>query len=125
DPLKPVFQALNQLPAGHVLKIINSFEPTPLIALVEQKGYSSYVEAEDSATVFTYFYKISNAGAIDLEVMESEGEGWDEEFDKAEEMVEIDVRELPMPQPMIAILEALEGLSSGQALHVQHKKVPI
>lgn len=123
DPLKPVFQALNQLSEGHVLKIINSFEPSPLIALVEKKGYLSYVEAEDSATVFTYFYKASNTDALGLE--EVEEEGWEEEFDKARQIVEIDVRHLPMPQPMIAILEALEGISLGQALHVQHKKVPV
>jgi hypothetical protein len=38
---------------------------------------------------------------------------------------EIDVREMEMPKPMIAILDELDRLQSGEALYVRHKKIPL
>lgn len=40
-------------------------------------------------------------------------------------MVELDVRSLPMPQPMERILETLGQLKANEGLFVQHKKVPL
>jgi uncharacterized protein (DUF2249 family) len=37
----------------------------------------------------------------------------------------VDVRHLEMPQPMHTILEALDHLSSGTALYVYHKRIPV
>ena len=39
-------------------------------------------------------------------------------------MVRINVKELPMPQPMMTILAELERLREGMALFVEHKRVP-
>ena len=40
------------------------------------------------------------------------------------DMVQIDVRHLEMPQPMMTILQHLDILEEGKALFVKHKKVP-
>lgn len=40
-------------------------------------------------------------------------------------MVNIDVRQLEMPGPMMAILEKLEKLDSDKALYVHHKRIPV
>ena len=37
----------------------------------------------------------------------------------------VDVRHLPMPQPMHTILEKLESLPDGEALLVHHKRIPV
>ncbi|MGV3538922.1 MAG: DUF2249 domain-containing protein, partial [Rufibacter sp.] len=37
---------------------------------------------------------------------------------------QVDVRQLEMPLPMVTILNELEWLPSGKALHVTHKRVP-
>ena len=39
--------------------------------------------------------------------------------------VSIDVRPLPMPQPMETILATLSTMNPNQALYVQHKRVPL
>ena len=40
-------------------------------------------------------------------------------------MVDVDVRHLEMPGPMMAILEELEKLDSDKALYVHHKRIPV
>jgi uncharacterized protein (DUF2249 family) len=39
-------------------------------------------------------------------------------------MVELDVRHLEMPMPMVTILESLETLKKGEALYVHHQRLP-
>ena len=39
-------------------------------------------------------------------------------------IVEIDVRPLPLPEPMIKILESAEVLPRTHALYIHHKRVP-
>lgn len=126
DPLKEILDALKNLAPSRVLKIVNTFEPSPLIALVGKKGFSSYSEAAAGDLVFTYFYKASE---------EEEGaeknhlpveDDWEQLFHRFDAgLVTIDVRDLPMPQPMMRILEALDGLPAGKALFVVHKKIPV
>ena len=36
----------------------------------------------------------------------------------------IDVRQLEMPEPMVQIIKEIETLKRGQALYVDHKKIP-
>src|SRR5690554_5569480 len=123
DPLKQLLAALKSLPHGHVLRLLNTFEPSPLIVLVEKKGFVSYVKAEKTDLIVTYLYKKPEAQEVDVELPDSEeGEDFVRFKDRS---IELDVRDLPMPQPMMSILEALENLPQGQALFVQHKKVPV
>lgn len=124
DPLKQLLELLRNLKEGHVLKVINTFEPSPLIALVEKKGFLSYVKVEEPEAIVTYFYKASQAQEIEAETPFFEEWEGDLKLLKGDR-VEIDVRDLPMPQPMMTILEALEKLKDGQALFVQHKKMPL
>ena len=126
DPLKQILNALNKLPQYHVLKVINTFEPTPLISMVEKKGFASYVEAEAEDLIATYFYKKSDIQEASSKNSHREGEDWEEILARYKDhLVQIDVRALPMPQPMMTILEALEHLAADEALFVEHKKTPV
>ena len=40
-------------------------------------------------------------------------------------LVNIDVRALEMPLPMLTILDELEKLPSGYCLYVYHKRIPV
>ncbi len=40
-------------------------------------------------------------------------------------MIFLDVRQLEMPKPMLAILEQTPNLVAGNALFVYHKKIPV
>lgn len=125
DPLNLIMNKLKTVQPGQVLKIINSFEPTPLIHLLEKKGYQSYVEQVGEKHIATYFYKKKNE--IDTSTLPvNSSNDWDELMSRFETSMQvIDVRELEMPKPMHTILEALEQLPQGDALFVYHKRIPV
>jgi uncharacterized protein (DUF2249 family) len=125
DPLNLIIEKVKSIPAGGVLKIINSFEPTPLISLLNKQGFESFVDNIDEEAVETYFYKKSTE-SVEINQGEKNSQGWDELLEKyKDEMVTVDVRNLEMPQPMMTILEELEKLSANKALFVYHKRIPV
>ena len=125
DPLKEIMNAVKQIPKVGALKIINSFEPTPLIKLLEKQGYAYFADQVNEDTVETWFYK-EKESTIELPQVSNNTEDWDAVVEKySDRLVDIDVRELQMPLPMHTILEALETLPSEKALFVFHKRIPV
>lgn len=125
DPLNHILKAIKQLPSGQVLKLINSFEPVPLMLLLEKQGFESYSDPVGDNLVYTYFHKKQDDQLQDVDISNA-GEGWDEMMEKfKEKMVTVDVRHLEMPLPMLTILEALENLPNEKALYVIHKRIPL
>lgn len=125
DPLSDILEQVKRIKEAGALKIINSFEPTPLIALLAKQGFETYTDHVDAETVETWFYKKNNK-KINLEEDRSNEADWDSLLKKFEnKLQETDVRYLPMPQPMMTILAALETLSPDHALFVHHKRIPV
>ncbi len=125
DPLKQIVEKVKTVPVGGVLKITNSFAPTPLIALLEKQGFESYINMVSDELTETYFYK-KNASAEVADEPEKTSEGWDEMIQKYEgKLDEIDVRRLEMPMPMMTILAALDKITNDKALFVYHKRIPV
>ena len=125
DPLTPIIVAVKNIKQGEALKIINSFEPTPLLSLLKKQGFDSYVDTIDEYVVETYFFKAGDT-TVEVDDGESAEEGWDSYLEKYTDQLEtVDVRDLPMPQPMMTILEAIETLPKEKALFVYHKKIPV
>ncbi|HTO15548.1 MAG TPA: DUF2249 domain-containing protein [Edaphocola sp.] len=127
DPLRAIQMKIKELTAGQVLKIINTFEPTPLIKLLEKQGFQTHVDIIAPQEIETYFYKTDDSGGVTLatETASSTGD-WETILKKHEgNLVEIDVRHLEMPMPMMTILENLETLPDGKALYVNHKRIPV
>ncbi|MEJ8800793.1 DUF2249 domain-containing protein [Pontibacter sp. H249] len=124
DPFLKIMNAVGQVNNTNALLLINTFEPTPLISILQKKGYTSFVEVLSPELLHTYFW-LENATVKaaadtrpikkDFDVMVNDYEG---------RLRYLDVRHLEMPQPMIAILGELETLPAGEALHVTHRKVP-
>lgn len=126
DPLRLIQQHIKELKADQVLKIINTFEPTPLIRLLEKQGFESYVDLIEKDLIETYFYRNSATEKAQKEAPEDEKNDWNELLLQYENKLEpIDVRHLEMPGPMMAILEKLEKLPSDKALYVHHKRIPV
>lgn len=141
DPLKAIQQKIKSLQSGQALVIINNFEPVPLIKLLEKQGYESYVQFIDPERIETYFYRINgqdsgaaaeNKSQVPESTLENPAsskesqEDWDALLNQyKDKIVEIDVRHLEMPMPMMTILENLETLPTEKALYVNHKKVPV
>jgi uncharacterized protein (DUF2249 family) len=125
DPLRLITDKVKSLPKGGVLKIINSFEPTPLILLLQKQGFEYYVDVVNDQLVETYFYKKDDAEVLLNETVPA-AEDWDAYVQKFSNKIQtIDVRNLAMPGPMLTILEALDNLPSDTALFVYHKRIPV
>ena len=126
DPLNIIVQKVKTIQKGQVLKIINSFEPIPLIALLEKQGFVSYADTIQPDWVETYFYKINAAETTVKDSPAVSNEGWDILLKQFENHIKtIDVRHLEMPGPMMTILESLETLPADAALYVYHKRIPV
>ena len=126
DPLSIILSKIKSIEPGGVLKVINSFEPTPLILLLEKKGFETYVENIDTDHIETYIFKKGIAAVSISPKPQTGGNGWDEVFKKYGSNIQsIDVRHLEMPQPMMNILEALDNIEGDKALLVYHKRIPV
>jgi len=125
DPLNLILEKVNSLEAGKCLKIINTFEPTPLIIMLEKKGFVTYTDTISDELIETYFYKKSDNKNEINPVVNASG-GWDEIMQQYNNKLQtIDVRAMEMPLPMLTILDALEKLPSNHALYVYHKRIPV
>ena len=132
DPLKLILKISKALNDNECLKIINTFEPIPLINLLYKQGYRSWTERPEVDTVYTWFVKDETSLVVpDRPSPEPDATNTGAEFEKMikffgpERIHTIDVTGLEMPKPMIKILESLTELKEDEALFVYHKKLPV
>lgn len=128
DPFNEIMATIKTLTEGEVLKIINTFEPVPIINVLKQKGFVSKVEHVSEKEIYTYLKKVTEDKSDDLNE-KAKGKAKTDDIDSVlasfkEKFKEIDVRDLEMPQPMVTILEELNDLPDDYCLYVHHKKVP-
>ncbi|PRY01224.1 uncharacterized protein DUF1858 [Pontibacter ummariensis] len=125
DPFLKIMDAVEQLDEQKALRLLNTFEPTPLIAILQNKGYASYTETKGPELVHTYFW----LGAARSEEPAAESPKQETSFEELLDAFKgitrrVDVREMEMPQPMVTILHEMEQLPQEQALYVIHRRVP-
>lgn len=126
DPLNPILDKIKTIQTGQALKVINTFEPVPLIIMLEKQGYVVYADTISDDLVETYFYKQSDKNDIAVKPAENASSGFEEMVNRfTGKLVTVDVRELEMPQPMLTILSELDKLPRDSALYVQHKRIPV
>jgi uncharacterized protein (DUF2249 family) len=131
DPLKEILATIKRLEEGQGLKLINTFEPLPLIHLLADKGFSFRVEHPEPNLVVTYFNKAGSDAdetvTIPLTVPAYDNDEFDRLLKRFDEhrIIFLDVRQLEMPKPMLAILEQTPNLVASNALFVYHKKIPV
>ncbi|MBP6687901.1 MAG: DUF2249 domain-containing protein [Lacibacter sp.] len=130
DPLKEILGMANRMGIGDRLKVINSFEPVPLISLLTDKGFLNQTQYIAEDVVVTWFEKTIPL-AVSIPKLSDPSSATEEVFDLVlqsfpqEKIKYIDVRELEMPQPMIQILAKIDTLNEDELLYVYHKKLPV
>lgn len=124
DPFNAIMEKLDKLPDNQVLVVINTFEPIPLLNILKTKGYKYETKRPEKGVVYTYIKKSNNIPTEENSSIESELSFEDVEVKFENNYKRIDVRELEMPMPMVTILETLESLNEGEALYVDHKRLP-
>lgn len=126
DPLDMIVKKIKTVEPGWVLKIINSFEPSPLMLLLGKQGFESYAETISNELVYTYFYKMSDISTAAENIVSDHVKDWDEILNRFKGSIQtMDVRALEMPLPMHSILEGLSTLSNEKAMLVYHKRIPV
>jgi uncharacterized protein (DUF2249 family) len=126
DPLNIILEKFKALQPNQVLKLLNSFEPTPLMLLLQKQGFDSWANEIDDNLVETWFYRKSAVAETIASPATGSSMNWDEILAKYNNKLQtIDVRALEMPLPMMTILEALDTLPAGTALYVYHKRIPV
>ncbi|CAN5179408.1 hypothetical protein BH09BAC5_BH09BAC5_03000 [soil metagenome] len=127
DPLSAILEKLKTIKDDEVLKVINSFEPIPLMNLLKKQGYESYSKEISSEIVETWFKQTGTKQNFSIPKISQLGTAdWEQVLEKYKNKIrEIDVRELEMPEPMMKILENLQDLPEDQALFVHHKRIPV
>lgn len=131
DPLKEIMANISTLEKYQGLKLINTFEPLPLIHLLADRGFSHFTVSPEDGVVITYFYPNGTKPAIAKEPVDYEKTANAELFEESlkrfdpDHLTYIDVRQLEMPKPMLSILEQLLHLGNNDALFVYHKKIPV
>jgi hypothetical protein len=131
DPLKEIMASINVLGENQGLKLINTFEPLPLIYLLADKGFTHHVDFVDDNTVITYFNKAPGSEEEIIPFPPDEPSVNDGQFDSLlatiapDKIKYLDVRQLEMPQPLLSILAETPNLTIGDALFVFHKKIPV
>jgi len=127
DPFQEIMAAKQKLGDDETLQVINTFEPIPLINKMKSMGYDSWTERPEEGVIHTFFKK-ETVGAVIEELPEvdlaSETDFQEKLTTFCDRLEKLDVRHLEMPEPMVAILKALESLPGDHALFVEHKKVP-
>lgn len=124
DPFNRILQEVKALGPGQVLRLINDFEPLPLIQLLGKQGLESWTEVMPDGVYRTYFHRGTHTRLPEpAPPADNDFTARVQQF--AGRTRTIDVRHLEMPLPMLTILEALEELPAGHALYVHHKRIPV
>jgi uncharacterized protein (DUF2249 family)/predicted HTH domain antitoxin len=126
DPFSDIMSALKALKEDEVLKLINVFEPIPIINVLKEKGYKAWTTKIGAEEYHTFFKKeVSDSHQEIVEKMPfSKGSFEEKLVSYGANVREIDVRLLEMPEPMVTILKEVELLPEDYILLVNHKKVP-
>ncbi len=125
DPFLKIMDAVDKIDATSALLIVNTFEPTPLIAILKKKGYAYFTDTKSPNLVHTYFWLEQATELKTEETIKPDSNDFEKTLTRFGGKVKrIDVRHLEMPQPMVTILGELENLSADEALYVVHKRVP-
>lgn len=120
DPFKDIMASVKELKEDEILLLINSFEPIPLYSVLGKKGFEHWTEKE-SDTFRVYFYKDKKVSSEE-NVDEQKALLNEVEYDN---VIELDVRELVPPEPMMKILETLPKVDENTVLLVHHHREPM
>jgi uncharacterized protein (DUF2249 family) len=126
EPLPRILQAASQLQPGQALRLLTTFEPIPLYAVLGRKGFchvASHHHDGDWEIVLT-----PGDAAAGAAIMQPPGPNHVNATSAAAwpaPKKSLDNRGLPPPEPMIRILEALEHLAAGEILEAINEREPM
>jgi len=120
EPFARIMAAVKGLREGDVFVLRAPFEPIPLYDVLGKRGFAHWTESLGAADWRLWFYRDAAPGGA---ATSSAAPG--SQAPAPGRLLRIDVRGLEPPQPMVLVLEQLEGLGAGQGLEVIHDRRPL
>jgi len=106
EPFQRIMTTVKALAPDEALVLRAPFEPVPLYAVLGAAGFRHWTERLASDDWRVWFHR---RGAVEPNAAAAT----------------IDVRGLPPPEPMVRVLECLDGLAPGDTLTVLHERRPM
>ena len=128
DPFKKIMEAVNNLNEAEALVLINSFEPFPLYSVLKNKGFEHITNNMPEGFEIIFFRSGGDIKPIKVSEGADENQFDDEDLKNLahkQNIIELDVRGLEPPQPLLKIFAALENLKNDETIHIIHERKPI
>ena len=125
-PCDKIQSALSRVNDGETLRLLVPFEPLPLFEVAQSKGLGHEARQTpegDWEVLFSRRPQVEDAASARRESRTTCGCGCN--AGDPDEIVDLDVRGLEPPQPMVKILEALASLPEGAALNAHTDRRPV
>jgi uncharacterized protein (DUF2249 family) len=124
EPFARIMRAVNALRPDQALVLRVPFEPIPLYRVLGKRGLVAWTECRGQNDWVVWFYREQALSAPASVATQSDapGPGITESEPIA---IQIDVRGLEPPRPMVSVLEALETLGPGEQLEVLQDRRPM
>lgn len=116
DPFALILKTVKAMDPKHALHLLAGFEPVPLYSVMASLGRAAHTERSGNM-IEVWFYTSAAA--------RPEAPAAPDGHEPLLPVVELDVRELEPPGPMIAILQKLVDLGPGAQLQVRHHREPV
>ena len=123
DPFHEIMSVVKTLKDDNVFLLINSFEPIPLYSIMKKKGYD-YTTLKEEEVYKVYFSKNISESNNTIKKSEDKIDPEQERHD-FDNIIEVDVRDLEPPEPMVKILETLTKVDGKTVLVVHHHREPV
>ena len=119
EPFSKIMAAAAKITVGEKLLIVAPFEPVPLFGVLESQGFSHASKTRSTGDWEVLFTRRQIAETNGGQA--AEGGNWT----SPRCVVDVDVRGLEPPQPLVKILEALNRLPEGGALDAHTDRRPM
>lgn len=119
EPLQDILRFTDSLPEGTTWRLLATFEPIPLLRLMEKRGFSHEAARLESGD-WEVLFRPGGRGGAAREKRAPAAAGA-----PARPKRSLDNRGLLPPEPMVRVLEALGDLGAGEVLEVWNDRVPV
>ena len=118
EPFSTIMAALQQLAPGQGLRLFAPFKPLPLFDVMAGKGFAHEEDELGDGEWEVRFTPVGSSQPVE-EAAPAQGDAW------PAPTVDLDVRDLDPPEPMVRILAATEQLAPGQTLSALLGREPV
>jgi uncharacterized protein (DUF2249 family) len=120
DPFHVIMAKLEHLKEGTALCIEAPFDPIPLRRMLDGRGMLCHRHRLSDSHWRIFVAASANSSEAPAEVASGQPKIWQEG-----DVAHIDVRGLPPPQPLYAVLSLLEGIDGQGPVTLHHEREPL